>query len=283
MSTSFHPQTDGHTERMNRSVGQIFRSVISPNQLDWYRKYPLVEFAINSSISSSTGFAPFELVYTRMPQFMTKVTPQFIKSKGIQDFVEQATQNLNDAFDALLQTRVFQKATADKRRKAEPEIKQGDRVYLSTKDLALPKGRAGKLLPKFIGPYLVLDARPETSNYRLDLPEELRKRHIHDRFHVSKLRPYHANDETLFPGRAKIQPYDFGEPDEEDVVREIDNHRWRAGKYEFHVIWEDGEDRWSPRWNVEENKALDDYLALQGVTEVDELPRNTVRGRPKRK
>jgi transposase InsO family protein len=63
MSTPFHPQTDGATERTNRSVGQILQTSIQPNQTDWVKKLPLTEFAINSNLSSSTGFAPFELSY----------------------------------------------------------------------------------------------------------------------------------------------------------------------------------------------------------------------------
>jgi len=56
MSTSFHPQTDGVTERANCLVGQLFRAAISPDQKDWVYKIPMMEFAINASISKSTGF-----------------------------------------------------------------------------------------------------------------------------------------------------------------------------------------------------------------------------------
>ena len=59
MSTLFQPQTDGASERVNRSIGQILRTLILPNQSDWVDKLLLTEFAINSNISSSTGFAPF--------------------------------------------------------------------------------------------------------------------------------------------------------------------------------------------------------------------------------
>ena len=63
MSTSFHPQTDGASKQVNRSIGQILRTLILPNQTDWVDKLPLTEFAINSNISSSMGFAPLELNY----------------------------------------------------------------------------------------------------------------------------------------------------------------------------------------------------------------------------
>ena len=67
MSTSFHPQMDGATEQANRSVGQMFRAMICPDQKDWVEKFPMIEFAINSSIGRATGLAPFEINYGYMP------------------------------------------------------------------------------------------------------------------------------------------------------------------------------------------------------------------------
>jgi hypothetical protein len=70
MSMLFHLQTDGITERANRSIGQIFRAVIDPDQRDWVEKSPLIEFAINSSINNMTGLAPFEINNRYMPVMM---------------------------------------------------------------------------------------------------------------------------------------------------------------------------------------------------------------------
>ena len=67
MSTVFHPQTDGATERANRSIAQILHTVVSNDQKDWSDKCPMVEFAINSSINATTGYAPFKLNYGYMP------------------------------------------------------------------------------------------------------------------------------------------------------------------------------------------------------------------------
>jgi len=58
MSTAFHPQTDRVSERLIRTIVQILRSMISPDQKDWVEKVPMVEFMINLSVSGSTGFAP---------------------------------------------------------------------------------------------------------------------------------------------------------------------------------------------------------------------------------
>lgn len=61
MYTVFHPQMDGASECMNRSIGQVLCTLILPNQMHWVDKLALTEFTINSNISSSTGFAPFKL------------------------------------------------------------------------------------------------------------------------------------------------------------------------------------------------------------------------------
>ena len=59
MSMAFHPQTDGAMEQANRSIAQILCTVVSNNQKDWLGKCPMVEFAINSSINATMGYAPF--------------------------------------------------------------------------------------------------------------------------------------------------------------------------------------------------------------------------------
>ena len=68
MSTVFHPQTDGATEQENHSIGQILRMIINDDQKNWADKFPMVEFALNSSVSGTTRFALFKLNQGYMPQ-----------------------------------------------------------------------------------------------------------------------------------------------------------------------------------------------------------------------
>src|SRR5882762_12008565 len=77
MSTTFHPQTDGASERANRSVGQILQTVIRPDQSDWVDQLLMTEFAINSSVSSLTGFAPFELNCGVITPIIVCIYPQY--------------------------------------------------------------------------------------------------------------------------------------------------------------------------------------------------------------
>ena len=149
-------------------------------------------------------------------------------------------------------------------------------MYLTTKDLALPRGRAGKFFPKFIGPYLVLKAKTNSSNYQLDLPEDLQRRRIHPVFHISCLHPHNPNKEKLFPGRSSVKPYDFREPDEETGVNSIDGHCWNGAKLQLHIKWIDGTDSWESLHTVNE---CADYIALHGVEQPDELPKPKRQGR----
>jgi hypothetical protein len=102
MSTSFHPQTDGHSERVIRSIGQILQNVVSPDQNDWVPRIPLTEFSLNSSINNSSGFAPFELSYGYMPRLAPFPTHD-IKYCGVDEFTQQARANLEMAHDAIIE------------------------------------------------------------------------------------------------------------------------------------------------------------------------------------
>ena len=152
----------------------------------------------------------------------------------------------------------------------------GDLVYLSTANLSLPKGQARKLAPKYVGPFSVLEAHPETSTYTLDIPEDLRRRRIHPTFNVSLLKPHEANDELLFPAREVKRFYDFGMPsDLEWQVDEIAGHRWDKDKLELLVHWTAGEHTWESIEECSELQALDDYLQLLDVEDAAHLPRRS--------
>lgn len=114
MSTVFHPQTDRLTERINRSIGQVLRAVIQPDQKDWKEKLPMVEYALNSAASSTTGLAPFEVAQGYLPR-MTRSIPSG-DLPGVSQFAQTALDNLEQAHDAIIESRVFQTHQANKRR-----------------------------------------------------------------------------------------------------------------------------------------------------------------------
>lgn len=282
MSTAYHPQTDGATERANRTVGQILRSIIRPDQRDWVSKLPAVQFAMNSSVSATTGFSPFELNHGYIPD-STGFFQSISASPGVKEFADQARWNLMEAHDHIITSRISQTSHANERRRPEDDINTGDMVYLSTENLRLPKSRAFKLLPKFIGPYRVTEYSSRSHTIHLALPEELRRRRIHDVFHVSKIRKAYPNDLQLFPHRDIQVFYDFGQNEElEYTVKDIIAHNWEgrnSDKLKFYLRFDDGDWEWRDWSQCEDLKALDDYLELRGVQNPLELPKeNATRG-----
>ena len=279
MSTSFHPQTDGASERAIKTVGQVLRATVAADQKNWVDKLPMVEFAMNSAKSASTGFAPFEL-NGGMPRIAFDIDRSAVRP-GVADFAQQVQDNLMMAHDAIIESRVNQTFQANKRRRDEgsPDRKEnlfreGNLVYLSTKNLNLPKKRAKKLLPKFIGPYKIVNANELTSTYELDLSSELKRRGIHPRFHSSVLRPFVGNDENLFPHREPKKFYDFGMPDNTEwLVDDVVGHRWMGDDVAFMVKWNLGDSTWEPRDEVMKLGAYSRYLDLLGVDRWELLPR----------
>ena len=107
MSTLFHPQMDGATERANRSIGQMFRSLIKPDQKDWVHRCPMIEFAINLSVGNATKLAPFEINCGYMPTMLREVKASKRIPPGIRTFVQNALQNMTLVHDTLIEMRVL--------------------------------------------------------------------------------------------------------------------------------------------------------------------------------
>jgi hypothetical protein len=119
---------------------------------------------------------------------------------GVAKFAQGMKEALMRAHDAIIEARVGQAKQANRHRRSAT-FQVNDLVYLTTKNLRIPKGRACKLIPKFIGPFRIAKVITEGSTYRLDLSAELRSRGVHDAFHASLLRPHWPNDDRRFPGR----------------------------------------------------------------------------------
>jgi hypothetical protein len=130
----------------------MLRVAVKPNQCNWVEKAPMIEFALKLSISVSMGFAPFELNHGYMPHVIQEVADKACIPPGVQSFALTAVHNMAVAHNAIIAVHVVQIYHANKRCKAE---KVDQLVYLSTQNLSLLKGRASKLLPKFVGPYKI--------------------------------------------------------------------------------------------------------------------------------
>lgn len=254
MSTAYHPQSDGSTERANRTITQLLRQCINPNQRDWVSKLPAIEFAINLSRSDSTGFSPFFLNSGRMPRSMIWDAPKPDEYPGVRTFTERIRTATMAAHDAVLAARIKQTRDANLHRRRAPFI-EGDLVYLSTENLKFPKGLARKFLPKFIGPYKILKNHGNEA-FTLDLPSRLKQRGVHNTFHASLLRVHILNDDRLFPGRLDSQVFEINDADPEWAVDEIISHSGSGEASLFEIVWKSGDVTWLPYDKVAHLQAL---------------------------
>ena len=82
MSTAYHPQTNGHTKRINQEIEQYLRIFINYHQSDWAEWLPMAEFAYNNKVQSSTGHSPFMALYGYHPNMGTNLRKWRPASKG---------------------------------------------------------------------------------------------------------------------------------------------------------------------------------------------------------
>ena len=158
------------------------------------------------------------------------------------------------AHNTIIEHHVMQTHHANRHRRPSEDLSPGDLIYLSTKNLSLPRGRAKKLLPKFIGPYKVVEVHTSASTVTLDLLPELTAWRVYPTFHMSLIRAHVPNDDGRFPRHDTKSYYDFGAADEPEwFVDEILGHRWvNQSKLEFQVHWTLGDVTWEPLMECKE-------------------------------
>jgi hypothetical protein len=259
MSTSYHPQTDGQTERVNRVLEEALRGYVGALQTDWDHQLPSLQFAYNTARHVSTGETPFFLNYGRhpiVPAGLMGVPPPIGDNRQVpaaDDFVRGLKEALSTATRSLERSVARQKRLADTRRQ-DQEYLVGDMVLLSTANLALPRNLTRKLAKLYDGPFQVLE-RVGQNAYRLELPASVR---LHPVFNVSQLRPYRQPTAT-FPGRiSDPQPPVVVDGEEEYEVEEIIGHRnrrvGRGTRREYLVQWlgySSLHNTWEPRENLQ--------------------------------
>ena len=108
MSSAYHPQTDGSTERVNRTITQMLRQCISSDQKDWVAKLPMIQFAINLARSASMGYAPFFLNNGRMLRVMIWNSAKSTEYPNIRIFAQKKKLALMSAHDSIIAARVKQ-------------------------------------------------------------------------------------------------------------------------------------------------------------------------------
>ncbi|GJT63303.1 putative reverse transcriptase domain-containing protein [Tanacetum coccineum] len=197
MSTAYHPQTDGQSERTIQTLEDMLRACVIDFGNGWVKHLPLVEFSYNNSYHASIKAAPFEALYgrkCRSPVCWAEVGEVQLTGPEI---VQETTEKIIQVKQRMQAARDRQKSYADLKRKPM-EFEVGDKVMLKVSPWkgVVRFGKRGKLNPRFVGPFKVIKRVGDVA-YKLELPEELSR--VHNTFHVSNLKKCHADEPLAVP------------------------------------------------------------------------------------
>ncbi|GJX71841.1 putative reverse transcriptase domain-containing protein [Tanacetum coccineum] len=197
MSTAYHPQTDGQSERTIQTLEDMLRAYAIDFGKGWVNHLPLVEFSYNNSYHASIKAAPFEALYgrkCRSPVCWAEVGEVQLTGPEI---VQETTEKIVQIKQRMQAARDRQKSYADLKRKPM-EFQVGDKVMLKVSPWkgVVHFGKRGKLNPRYVGPFKVLEKVGSVA-YKLELPQELSR--VHNTFHVSNLKKCYADEPLAVP------------------------------------------------------------------------------------
>jgi len=226
LSTAFHPQTDGQTERTNAILEQYLRAYIDYQQHDWCGYLPLAEFAYNNCYQETVKNTPFFANYGINPE--SEMISHLIHGKRTKP--EEMTQLHESLRNEIVAAQLRQKQYYELHRKPDPNLQSGDMVLLLPRNIKTTRA-SKKLDYKKIGPFKIL-AKIGTSAYKLALPHSMA---IHNTFHISLLEPYQDN---RFPSQIKEPPPPIQiEGEDEYELDEIIDSRHHYNKLQFRAKW----------------------------------------------
>ena len=191
MSSSYHPETDGQTERTNRTLQQMLRTTSTNLLTDWDLELPLMEFAYNNLESASTKQSPFFTVYgihPRTPLNLSSISAM-PANHAVDEILTRTGTSVKIAQDNLILAQEYQEKYANNKRKDQLYSIE-DKVLLSTTNIRpknTPIDLKRSLEQQYIGPFEISERISDVA-YRLRLPKSMGR--LHPIFHVSQLKLY---------------------------------------------------------------------------------------------
>jgi hypothetical protein len=256
LSTAFHPQTDGQTERQNQTMEQYLRAFCNYEQDNWVELLPLAEFAYNNSIHHSTCMTPFWANYNYHPsmQFKPPKVPSNLRTEIRADAMAAGLEETHRLLkENLLEAQARHSKYAGGK---EMTFEVGDKVWLSTRNFKTTRP-SKKLDYKRTGPCTVSKIINKNA-YKLDLPKTMRN---HNVFHVSHFDRY-TPPVTGQPS-SEPNPIIVDDLEEEWEVDRILDSKRRYRKLHYRVQWAGYNyirTSWEPFENLENAQELiDDF------------------------
>jgi transposase InsO family protein len=230
LSTAFHPQTDGQTERQNQTLEQYLRSYVSIKQDDWVSLLPLAEFAYNNSCHPTMKISPFFACYGFHPRLTCEATEKAtVPNAG--ERISQLADTRKKLETNWEQASEYQRAYYNKHHR--PQVfNVGDKVLLSTKHLRL-RNPSRKLTSRFVGPFTV-EQLIGAQAYKLELPQSLP---VHPVFHTSLLQPYRHRQGDPVPLPGPVELDDGEETSNRYEVEALVEKRKKGKQIQYLVKW----------------------------------------------
>uniref|UniRef100_A0A803QVK0 Reverse transcriptase n=1 Tax=Cannabis sativa TaxID=3483 RepID=A0A803QVK0_CANSA len=236
ISSSYHPQTDGQTERFNGMLEEYLRHFVNANQKNWPQLLDVAQFCFNSQKSSSSNKSPFEVVNGQQPLLPHTVDEYHGRNPRAFNFTKDWKKNTEIAQAYLEKASRRMKKWADQKRRPL-EFKTGDLVLIKLRpeQLRFRGDKDIRLVRKYEGPVPVI-SKIGLASYKVELPSWMK---IHPVLHVSNLKPYHEDPED--PARNQstrddisIQRRSSREPEEILAERTV---RVKKRRKEYLVKW----------------------------------------------
>lgn len=197
LSSSYHPQTDGQTERVNQCLEAYLRCSVHACPRNWFHWLHLAEYWYNTSFHSSLGTTPFQALYGHLPREFGLPQPDACRAPDLASWLREREIMRSLLHQQLLRAQQRMKHQADKHR-VERSFNVGDAVFLRIQPYIQTSvaERVNQKLPfRYFGPYTVLQ-RVGSLAYKLDLPKGAK---IHDVVHVSQLKKVVSADTPVSP------------------------------------------------------------------------------------
>src|SRR3954465_4675571 len=199
-----HPQTDGQTEVVNRTLSTMLRAVLKKNLKLWEECLPHIEFAYNRSLHYTTKMCPFEIVYGFVPRAPIDLLPLPSSVQHNLDDTQRAEMILNlhkTTKDNIEHMNAKYKLAGDKGRN-HVVFDVGDLVSLHLRKDRFPDLRKSKLMPRAAGPFKVLE-KINNNAYKLELPADFGT--VSPMFNIADLKPYFGEKMRLRRGRLQFK------------------------------------------------------------------------------
>jgi Chromo (CHRromatin Organisation MOdifier) domain len=260
ISTAYHPQTDGQSERTNQWLEQYLRVYGNFQQNNWAMLLPLAQFVHNSWPSDVTKRTPFDLLMGFMPKLWSTKTPSTLPEVERRKEWLQLSRDRAQEANQKAQSMVMKRNKQQRGHKAYKPYEEGDCVWLDGKNLHTSHPVA-KLAPKHWGPFKVINVINPVS-FHLEIPPQWKQKKVHPVFHASLLLPYKETEEhgANYPE----PPPDLVEGEEEYEVEDILGSR-RHGcrkKLQYLLKWKGyshAHDSWEPADQVHAPQLVDKF------------------------